>query len=147
LRAIRQLAGKGRVGHTYNIAGAAQRPQPGGGRAICATGAASAEARRLIESQIEFVRDRPGHDRSYAIEAGKIRVSWVGWRRRRSKAKKKDFEDSALVPGNAEWVVGRPRRDVMSAMVELNYGVEMSAARRGIVAGGGSGKRLYPVRR
>ncbi|MGI9247253.1 MAG: GDP-mannose 4,6-dehydratase, partial [Steroidobacteraceae bacterium] len=30
------------------------------------------------ESQIEFVTDRPGHDRRYAIDAGKLRGE-LGW--------------------------------------------------------------------
>ena len=31
------------------------------------------------EAQITFVKDRPGHDRRYAIDAGKIQ-SELGWR-------------------------------------------------------------------
>ncbi|NLG59081.1 MAG: dTDP-glucose 4,6-dehydratase [Gammaproteobacteria bacterium] len=78
--AIRRVLEAGRVGEVYNIGGNAERRNIDVVQAIC----------RLLDerrpradgqpraSQIEFVRDRPGHDRRYAIDAGKIRRE-LGW--------------------------------------------------------------------
>ena len=78
--AIRRVLQAGRVGEVYNIGGNAERRNIEVVEAIC----------RLLDarhpradgqpraSQITFVRDRPGHDRRYAIDAGKIRDE-LGW--------------------------------------------------------------------
>jgi len=79
--AIRAVLERGRVGETYNIGGNSERanidvvtticdlvdelrPRQGGG------------SRRDL---ITYVKDRPGHDRRYAIDASKI-ASELGWR-------------------------------------------------------------------
>ncbi len=78
--AIRRVLADGRPGETYNVGGCSEktnlhivktlcsvldelRPDPAGARS------------RLIR----FVPDRPGHDRRYAIDAGKIERE-LGWR-------------------------------------------------------------------
>jgi dTDP-glucose 4,6-dehydratase len=82
---------RGRVGESYNIAGGAERTNLQMVEAICAAleeripaahnpalrarGAASYQALRV------FVPDRPGHDRRYATDTGKIRRE-LGWRPR-----------------------------------------------------------------
>jgi dTDP-glucose 4,6-dehydratase len=78
--AITRVLEIGRVGQTYNIGGNSERRNLDLVKEIC----------RLIdarlpradglprESQITFVDDRPGHDRRYAIDAGKIRAE-LGW--------------------------------------------------------------------
>jgi len=78
--AIVRVLEAGKVGQTYNIGGNSERRNIDLVREIC----------RLIdarvprpdglprESQITFVEDRPGHDRRYAIDAGKIRAD-LGW--------------------------------------------------------------------
>jgi len=70
-RALELVIAKGRAGEIYNI---------GGGREI-----ANLELVRAIldllgkpESLIEFVPDRPGHDRRYAMDVSKIRRD-LGW--------------------------------------------------------------------
>jgi len=80
-RAITCVLAAGRLGETYNIGGWNEmtnlevvsviceildelRPHPNG---------------KNYAEQIEFVRDRPGHDRRYAIDARKIE-SELGWR-------------------------------------------------------------------
>jgi dTDP-glucose 4,6-dehydratase len=78
--ALWQVLTRGRVGESYNIGGRNEwpnvrivelicdlidelQPQPGG------------DSRRLIT----FVRDRPGHDRRYAVDCSKIQAE-LGWR-------------------------------------------------------------------
>ena len=79
--AIRRVLEAGRVGETYNIGGNAEHENIQVVRAICAL----LDARRPLadgrrrESLISFVKDRPGHDRRYAIDAGKIRRE-LDWR-------------------------------------------------------------------
>ena len=78
--AIRTVLAKGRVGETYNVGGNAEKQNIEVVKAICAL----LDQRRPREdglpreSQIAFVADRPGHDRRYAIDAGKLRDE-LGW--------------------------------------------------------------------
>lgn len=62
---------RGKAGEVYNVGGSNERP--------------NLEVVRLLlgeldkpESLITFVRDRPGHDRRYAIDSSKIRAE-LGW--------------------------------------------------------------------
>ena len=78
--AIRRVLEAGRVGETYNIGGNSERENIQVVRAICALLDARqplADGRRR-ESLISFVKDRPGHDRRYAIDAGKLQRE-LGW--------------------------------------------------------------------
>ena len=78
--AIARVLEAGRVGETYNVGGDAERENIHVVKTICAL----LDARRPRadgqprESQITFVKDRPGHDRRYAIDAGKIQGE-LGW--------------------------------------------------------------------
>lgn len=79
-RAIRRVLAAGRPGETYNIGGNCERTNLAIVEAICA-----AIDRRLPQlpsgprkSLIAHVKDRPGHDRRYAIDAGKIHRE-LGW--------------------------------------------------------------------
>ena len=80
-RAILRVLEAGRVGETYNIGGWNEKPNLEVVLTICqrldavrprADGASYAQ-------QITFVKDRPGHDRRYAIDARKIERE-LGWR-------------------------------------------------------------------
>ena len=73
--AIRAVLEKGRIGETYNVGGNAEMQNIEVVHAICAL----LDQRRPRAdglpraSQITHVADRPGHDRRYAIDAGKLR--------------------------------------------------------------------------
>ncbi len=79
--AIRLVLQLGRIGETYNVGGNAERSNIEVVKAICSL----LDARRPLkdgrrhESLITFVKDRPGHDRRYAIDANKLQNE-VGWR-------------------------------------------------------------------
>jgi len=71
-RAIRQVLERGRCGQTYNIGGHSERRNIDVVRAICRILDRVRPQPQAYESLIEFVRDRPGHDRRYAIDACKV---------------------------------------------------------------------------
>lgn len=78
--AIRRVLEAGRVGETYNIGGDAERENITVVKTICTL----LDARQPLsdsrkrESLIEFVKDRPGHDRRYAIDSSKLQreLAW-----------------------------------------------------------------------
>ena len=79
--AIREVLAKGKLGETYNIGGWNEKANIDVVKTICqildelkprADGKTYAE-------QITFVKDRPGHDRRYAIDPSKVERE-LGWR-------------------------------------------------------------------
>ncbi|MRR49957.1 MAG: dTDP-glucose 4,6-dehydratase [Rhodocyclaceae bacterium] len=79
--AIRRVLEAGRLGETYNVGGWNEKPNLEVVQTLC----------RMLDElrprpdgqpyarQITYVKDRPGHDRRYAIDAGKIGRE-LGWR-------------------------------------------------------------------
>ncbi|WP_018985181.1 dTDP-glucose 4,6-dehydratase [Methylophilus methylotrophus] len=79
--AIRRVLSAGRLGETYNVGGWNEKPNLEVVHTICdildelqprADG-------QSYKSQITFVKDRPGHDRRYAIDATKLEKE-LGWK-------------------------------------------------------------------
>jgi dTDP-glucose 4,6-dehydratase len=88
---------RGEAGHVYNIGAEDERPNIAVVRAIL----------RLVgrdESLIRHVEDRPGHDRRYAMNAGKIRAR-LGWRPQRAFDAAL-AETVAWYQANAAWADG-----------------------------------------
>ena len=73
-RAIRDVLATGRTGQTYNIGGNSERKNIEVVKTICQVvdELAPPLASGSRESLITYVKDRPGHDRRYAIDATKI---------------------------------------------------------------------------
>ena len=84
-RALELVVTRGAVGESYNVGGSSERTNLGVVQTICDI----LDAKRPLpgggsrRELITFVRDRPGHDRRYAIDASKIERE-LGWRARES---------------------------------------------------------------
>jgi dTDP-glucose 4,6-dehydratase len=80
VRALELVATKGAIGESYNVGGRAERTNLAVVETICDL----LDARQPLpggaprRSLIEFVKDRPGHDRRYAIDPSKIERE-LGW--------------------------------------------------------------------
>jgi len=77
--ALRQVLVRGRVGECYNVGGVNQKTTLEVVRAVCALLDEARPSRGPHASLISSVKDRPGHDRRYAIDARKI-SSQLGWK-------------------------------------------------------------------
>ncbi|MDR2747322.1 MAG: dTDP-glucose 4,6-dehydratase, partial [Treponema sp.] len=119
-RAIWTILSKGRTGEKYNIGGENERENV----AIIdeliniAAGKIGVDPQKIRET-IQFVKDRPGHDRRYAINCAKIKEE-LGWKRETS------FEEGLVKTvdwymSNTTWV-NRIRSGEYRYWVEENYG-------------------------
>lgn len=73
--AIWEIMKRGRRGETYNVGGNNERNNLQVVHALCDSldRLSPAKSGASYRSQIRFVKDRPGHDRRYAIDAGKLK--------------------------------------------------------------------------
>jgi dTDP-glucose 4,6-dehydratase len=79
--AIRRVLEAGRVGETYNVGGWNEKPNLEIVHTVCALldELRPRAAGGSYREQITFVKDRPGHDRRYAIDARRIERE-LGWK-------------------------------------------------------------------
>jgi dTDP-glucose 4,6-dehydratase len=78
--AIREVLANGELGETYNIGGWNEKANIDVVKTICTILdelKPRSDNNPYVE-QITFVKDRPGHDRRYAIDAGKLERE-LGW--------------------------------------------------------------------
>ncbi len=78
--AVRTVLARGRVGETYNIGGQNEKRNLEIVQTVCTILDEQRPSDPVVPHRnlIEFVRDRPGHDRRYAIDARKIELE-LGW--------------------------------------------------------------------
>ena len=79
--AIREVLAKGKLGETYNIGGWNEKPNIEVVKTICQIldEFKPRSDGKSYGEQITFVKDPPGHDRRYAIDASKVERD-LGWR-------------------------------------------------------------------
>ena len=77
-RALYLVLTKGQIGETYNIGGHNEKRNIDVVASICKILDKLVPKDECYSNQISFVRDRPGHDRRYAIDAKKIEKD-LGW--------------------------------------------------------------------
>ena len=96
--AIAMVLARGRIGETYNIGGLNEKPNMEIVETVCdlVDEMTDNQGRRRL---ITFVKDRPGHDRRYAIDAAKIRDE-LGW------APKETFESG--IRKTLRWYLENP---------------------------------------
>jgi dTDP-glucose 4,6-dehydratase len=81
--AILTVLEKGRTGETYNVGGLNEQKNIDVVKTLCATLDALHPGGAPHEKLITYVKDRPGHDRRYAIDCGKLQGE-LGWQPRES---------------------------------------------------------------
>lgn len=79
VKALCLIASSGQVGRKYNVGGRNERTNIDVVEAVCALLDKYAPCGRAHRNLIEYVADRPGHDRRYAIDATRIEGE-LGWR-------------------------------------------------------------------
>jgi len=79
--AIREVLSNGKLGETYNIGGWNEKANIDVVKTICSIldELKPRPDNKSYAEQITFVKDRPGHDRRYAIDASKVERE-LGWR-------------------------------------------------------------------
>ncbi len=120
--AISEVLARGRLGETYNIGGLNEKTNLEVVHTICDVMDQLRPAARPRRELITFVKDRPGHDRRYAIDCSKLQGE-IGW------APKLDFESG--IRDTVHWYLHNSRwiEDVTSG--EYRNWVSQNYAARG----------------
>lgn len=117
--AIWEILNKGRIGETYNIGGENERENIALVNFLCEKmGQLQGKDKDYYKKLITFVKDRPGHDRRYAINCDKIKKK-LGWKQQY------DFEEGLDVTikwymNHQDWV-DRVRSGEYRKWLEKNY--------------------------
>jgi dTDP-glucose 4,6-dehydratase len=115
--ALLLVLGKGRLGETYCIGGDGTKRNIELIKILCAHLDRLAPANTSHAEKIEFVKDRPGHDFRYAIDASKLRDE-LGWTPKR--ALEEGLEDTVRwYVENWAWVDGIRQRGFHSERLGL----------------------------
>lgn len=112
VRALLTILQKGKPGKTYNVGGNNEKQNIQIVETICEIldGIQPRKDGKSYKDQITFVKDRPGHDRRYAIDASKIE-NQLGWKPRET------FETG--IHKTIRWYLGNI--DWCEAVTENNY--------------------------
>ena len=122
--AIYQVLQRSRIGETYNIGGNNEQTNLTVVEQICAILDELAPKSNRYSSLITFVKDRPGHDRRYAIDCSKIK-SDLGW-------EPKENFDSGLIK-TIQWYLENPtwveqiQSGAYQTWLKQNYGDRKTA--------------------
>ncbi len=119
--AIWQVVKAGRLGETYNIGGDNQPPNLHVVRTICSIldELAPATDGSSYESLMQYVKDRPGHDRRYAMDIRKVSAE-LGWRPKQS-LETGLLKTVAWYLNHPEWVETVRTKTDYSGWMERNY--------------------------
>ncbi|OWY28099.1 dTDP-glucose 4,6-dehydratase [Herbaspirillum robiniae] len=123
--AIREVLARGTPGETYNVGGWNEKANLDVVHTLCdILDELAPKADGSYRDQISFVKDRPGHDRRYAIDARKIERE-LGWKPAET------FESGirktvAWYLANPEWVANVRSGNYMN-WIEQQYGGSASA--------------------
>ena len=120
--AVRLALAKGRPGETYNIGGHGEMTNLDAIKAICVLLDEARPSHAPHENLISFVKDRPGHDRRYAMDARKIRAE-LGWKPQESFA--------SGLRKTVEWYIDNMKWVDNVASGEYQRWVETNYAKRG----------------
>jgi len=118
--AIREVLARGRTGEVYNIGGSSERANIEVVNTLCAIlDRLQPRSSGNYAELITYVKDRPGHDRRYAIDARKI-SSELSWRP--AETFESGMERTVKwYLGNPSWIVGIESGSYQQWMA-LNYG-------------------------
>jgi dTDP-glucose 4,6-dehydratase len=119
--AIWKVASEGKLGDTYNIGGDNQPANLTIVQTICSIldELAPKSDGKPYEAQIQFVKDRPGHDRRYAMDIRKISQE-LGWRPKQS-LQTGLFKTVKWYLDHSEWIEAVRKGSDYSGWVERNY--------------------------
>jgi len=117
--AIWEILNKGEAGETYNIGGENEWENIKLVNFLCKKiGQLKGKDKDYHKRLITFVKDRPGHDRRYAINCDKIKRE-LGWKQKFNFEKGLDMTIRWYI-GNKDWV-DRIRSGEYSKWLEKNY--------------------------
>ncbi|MEG1834064.1 MAG: dTDP-glucose 4,6-dehydratase [Burkholderiaceae bacterium] len=118
--AIRAVLARGRVGEVYHVGGGCELTNREVAETVCAVlDELHPKAAGRYADQIEFVADRPGHDRRYAVDSSKIERE-LGWVRAETFA--------SGLRKTVQWYLDHPgwvadvRSGAYREWIALNYG-------------------------